>query len=789
MKKQFFILSILSFIFSMNTLAAAFTIEAESMTLSGYTSVISSPFSGIRLYGNGDKGTATHTFTEGDGNYKVSITGASSNSNTAGISLYVNNVKLKAFTFSGTTPATLEAAVKITGLTSSNTIVLLLETDTGANDTDIDKITFSYEGAIVVKDPPTLPATGAYFSNEYRNMFAEAGYTELEINQKLENLWNQFFYGNASTQALYYPVGTDEAYILDTGNNDVRSEGMSYGMMICVQMDKQTEFDRLWKWAKTRMQHQSGARKGYFAWQMNTGGSMMDQNPASDGEEYFIMALMFASGRWGDGSGIYNYWKEANDILDACLNKEPAVVESVKNLFNSAQKQVVFTPYANAADYTDPSYHLPAFYQLWSYWADANRSFFAGLAAKSREMFPKFAHATTGLMPDYANFDGTPTGGNHADFRFDAWRCIMNMAVDYAWFKADENEVALVNKIHNFFAGKGIDSYSNQYSLAGNSLSTDHSPGLSACNATGALASNQAVAWDFIDEFFNTAIPTGQYRYYDGLLYFMNFLHLSGNFRIYESESIKDPGEPADPEDPEDPGYTTPDGYFIIGDFESYELNQELYNASNVTATVKANPDPTTANEQSANVTIKNYSSYWKISVTLPKGKTLADYEKLLFDIYLPAGYDNSNKSAYAAINSTQLSPSPSGSMELGKWLTKECAIPVAVSSLNSFDLYLGFNTNNGFFYIDNVKLKGEPEAVKIEPPASNRNIFCYSGNMLYLGNTSIDNVSIFDISGNLLVSENNISSSLDISNLNSGVYIVRISVNAQVYNMKVLIV
>ncbi|MDR0231865.1 MAG: T9SS type A sorting domain-containing protein [Dysgonamonadaceae bacterium] len=788
MKKHFFILSILLFIFSVNTFASSFTIEAENMTLGGpYAGKISSPFSGIALYANGDKGTTTHAFPDGDGNYKVSIVGASNNSNAAGVSLYVNDVKLKAFTFYGTTPSTLEAEVKITGLKASNTIVLLLETDNGSSDTFIDKITFTFQGAIVVKNPPVLPTKGAYFSGEYRNMLAEAGYSATQINQKLNNLWNHFFYGNASTQAIYYPVGTDEAYILDTGNDDVRSEGMSYGMMVCVQMNKQAEFNRLWKWAKIHMQHQSGARKGYFAWQVDKNGSMRDQNPASDGEEYFIMALMFASGRWGDGDGIFNYWKEAGDILKACLSKESGTIqESVTNLFNSTHKQVVFTPYANAATFTDPSYHLPAFYQLWSYWADANRPFFAELAAKSREMFPKFAHSTTGLMPDYANFDGSPTGGNHADFRFDAWRCIMNMAVDYAWFKADEKEVEQVNKMHNFFAGKGLDSYVNQYSLAGNSQSSERSPGLFACNAAGALASNQAVAWDFIDEFFNAGIPTGRYRYYDGLLYFMNYLHLSGNFKIYsELAPIKNPGDPNDPDDPNDPGYTTPDGYYVINDFESYQLNHELYDGGNVTATVKANP--TIASQKSANVIIKNYDSYWRISVKLPKGKTLADYEKLMFDIYLPTGYDNGFKTTYAAINSTTLNLTPGGNMDLDKWITKECAIPAAVSSLSTFELYLGYRTGNGFFYIDNIKLKGEPDPVTEKIPVADENSFYYSDNMLYIRNAFVDNVSIFGISGNLLVSENNISSSLDISDLNSGVYLVRISTNGQVYNMKIV--
>ena len=31
-------------------------------------------------------------------------------------------------------------------------------------------------------------------------------------------------------------------YMEDTGNHDVRTEGMSYGMMVCVQMNRKQEF-------------------------------------------------------------------------------------------------------------------------------------------------------------------------------------------------------------------------------------------------------------------------------------------------------------------------------------------------------------------------------------------------------------------------------------------------------------------------------------------------------------------------------------------------------------------
>lgn len=410
-----------------------------------------------------------------------------------------------------------------------------------------------YMDNVTVKYPfntakPVLPTEGAFYTGKYRNLFLEAGYTEAQVNQRLADLWHTYFEGDEDNERLYYEVPDGMAYILDVHNKDVRSEGMSYGMMLCVQLDKQEQFNKLWKWAKRNMQHKPGdEREGYFAWKLNRDGGIMDGNTASDGEEYFIMALMFASNRWGNGEGIYNYEAEADYIIKNCFNKPMTAVNpysSYTNLFDMTEKQITFVPFASAAKFTDPSYHLPAFYELWAMWAKEHNDDFRAFAAKSREMFPKFAHGTTGLMPDYANYDGSPhtDDGDHAGFLYDAWRCIMNMAVDFSWFQpGDVDYTDLVNRQHNFFAtvNGGVPNYYSVYELDGRQKNgnTDHSPGLVACNATGTLASDQMVAWEFIDDFMATAIPTGEFRYYDGLLYYLNFLHVSGNFKIWKPQT------------------------------------------------------------------------------------------------------------------------------------------------------------------------------------------------------------------------------------------------------------
>ena len=225
---------------------------------------------------------------------------------------------------------------------------------------------------------------------------------------------------------------------------------------------------------------------------------------------------MFASNRWGDSEGIYNYSKEANYILKMSEEKQAkdiAPYSSYTPLFDSSEMQVVFVPYASAAKFTDPSYHLPAFYQLWGEWADTNNDFYHGLAAKSREM--------------------------------------MNMGMDFAWFRpADVDYTALVNKILDFFVSKGVTTYHSVYTLDGQDKNgnTDHSPGLVACNASGAMACDNKNVWKFVENFYDTAIPTGKYRYYDGCLYFMNWLNCAGRYRIYKpvSSGIRTPESEAD---------------------------------------------------------------------------------------------------------------------------------------------------------------------------------------------------------------------------------------------------
>ncbi|WP_315083466.1 glycosyl hydrolase family 8 [Bacteroides heparinolyticus] len=386
---------------------------------------------------------------------------------------------------------------------------------------------------------------GAFETRQYRNLFAEMGYKQADIDAKLKEAFDGIFYG---PDKVYFEVGDSMAYISDVKNHDVRTEGMSYGLMIAVQFDRKDIFDRLWRWGKKYMQHQSGPMKGYFAWSCKTDGTRNAQGPASDGEFYYVTSLIFASNRWGNDTGI-DYLAEARHILDCSMQKTG--MDRVVPFIHTERKLITFTPDPWGGSFTDPSYHLPAFYEVWARWADDGRAgFWRECARQSREYLHRSIHPVTGLNPDYNNYDGTLLGGNRIigdAFRFDSWRVPMNIALDYSWACEDAKwQQQYGNKIQNFFYNEGIDTFVDQYNVdgtqvkeildAGGYKKLRHSLGLVATAAAVSLTVTHCKSREFVDRLWNARhVPyeDGYFdAYYDGLLRLFAFMHLSGQYRI-----------------------------------------------------------------------------------------------------------------------------------------------------------------------------------------------------------------------------------------------------------------
>jgi oligosaccharide reducing-end xylanase len=264
------------------------------------------------------------------------------------------------------------------------------------------------------------------------------------------------------------------------------------------------------------------------------------------------MSLLFAGNRWPGGQGIYDYHAEALQLLTAMRHR--AVIagptkfgkRSVGPEVSEKDAMILFVPGIMPQPFTDPSYHLPAFYELWALWGPVeDRAFWARAADVSRAFFAKTADARTGLAPDYANFDGTPhitRFPQSGEFGYDSWRTASNWSVDWSWWHKASAEPQLSDRIQQFFASQGIDKYGPVYTLDGKDLGPtprltheDAPPaGLVGTNAVAGLAAtDRARAKQFTEALWKTLIPSGQSRYYDGMLYLMSLMHASGEFRIW----------------------------------------------------------------------------------------------------------------------------------------------------------------------------------------------------------------------------------------------------------------
>jgi oligosaccharide reducing-end xylanase len=411
---------------------------------------------------------------------------------------------------------------------------------------------------------------GAFVTGQYRNLLVENGHTEQEIDSRIDAAFQQLFHGDPKTQAVYYAAGSNGngplAYVTDVANHDARTEGMSYGMMIAVQTNHKAEFDALWNWANTYMliTDPKNPSVGYYAWSMNTDGTPRSDSAAPDGEEYFAMSLLFAAHRWGNGQGLYDYQSQADRILGVMrhhpvqtgtpplrIHPQDPPVESKRNhdqaphqvtvgpMVNEEHRMIVFVPGVGANDFSDPSYHLPAFYELWARWGPVkDRGFWAKAAEESRRYFVRATNPRTGLAPDYANFDGSPhtTGWNatSANFSYDAWRTASNWSVDQSWWGKNSDARMLSDRIQRFLFEQGMHTFADRYTLDGKPLSTRHSSGMVSTTATAGLAATDGpIQRAFLDALWATPVPSGEQRYYDGLLYMLSLLHTSGHFRIW----------------------------------------------------------------------------------------------------------------------------------------------------------------------------------------------------------------------------------------------------------------
>jgi len=329
----------------------------------------------------------------------------------------------------------------------------------------------------------------------YANLFVTvSGKTQAESDQKVATAWSTLFNPTGSGTIYFNGPGADESYVKDIYNNDVRSEGMSYGMIAAVQLNHQTEFDRLWTWVKNHMANGTGE----IRWSCKTTGSGCAGGGAPDGEEYMATALIFASHRWGDSTGPAKiaYSTEAKWVLDVVRTK----------YFNTQYHLVKFVSNSNNVD---PSYVLPSFYKVWACFDTANAAFWQEAVTAGRAYMQKVVDSN-GVCPYQASFTATnPQAANS-----DSLRCVVNLMMDWYLFGEDTWQ-------KDTYAPK-FGAYSSSRNNGGAAV---------GCNATLGFALPASSGKPFVDKLWSTGVPSG--NYWDGVLYMLGMLHVSGSFRIW----------------------------------------------------------------------------------------------------------------------------------------------------------------------------------------------------------------------------------------------------------------
>ena len=398
------------------------------------------------------------------------------------------------------------------------------------------------------------PAEKGYAeTGEYRNYLAELGIPQADIDKKIADTYSEIF--ENTKRGAYKEKEVDGKMmgcVSDVKNGDVRSEGMSYAMMVAVQLDNRELFDKLWRWANKYMRHNDpkDAMYGLFAWQCKTDGSRISQGSASDGELYFVTDLLLASRRWGN-EGEIKYLDEAQTLLNQLFSKNGS--GGVTNIINMDHLLINFCPDTESNKHTDPSYHLPAFYEIWAETANDGREDTYRTMAENARAYLHKATNSYGLNPDQSNFDGTPYGswwgGSNKEFHYDSWRVPMNIAMDFTWYHKDaEWQSEYASRIVKTVVGNyGLYEFPDQFALDGGTpniimgggswkANLRHSIGFVGTMATTSLMIDGQYSQELVRHMFEMVLEPysdGYYDvYYDIFLYLFALLHLSGNYRM-----------------------------------------------------------------------------------------------------------------------------------------------------------------------------------------------------------------------------------------------------------------
>lgn len=244
--------------------------------------------------------------------------------------------------------------------------------------------------------------------------------TQAELNQDLErsfHLWRHKFLTQQGAPKQTWRIRRDAAY-----GDDTVSEGIGYGMLILALMESKTnhhraEFDGLWRYRKQFLN-----KNGLMHWRIDARGRVIGRDAATDGEEDVAMALLLADRQWGS-AGPIDYLSEAKRLIHRIMNHHVEQGE-----------RFILKPGDNwgGSDVTNPSFYAPAYWRIFQQVTGDPR--WSRVLSAGYEVVEKVGSKfSTGLMPDWCDAEGNPTGILGHDYRYDAVRVHWRIGIDLLW--------------------------------------------------------------------------------------------------------------------------------------------------------------------------------------------------------------------------------------------------------------------------------------------------------------------------------------------------------------------
>jgi oligosaccharide reducing-end xylanase len=349
-----------------------------------------------------------------------------------------------------------------------------------------------------------------------------------QVKAQLNAAFLQLFFGDPETEAVFRDLGNGTGYIEDINNSDVRTDSMGYGLLVTVALDQREIFDQLWSWTKEHMMFQSGASRGLLRWRCDTDGANCADAAATDSSSVIATALFIASRRWTTGTA-HDYRADGLSLLEAMTESEErssAASEGVVNCFDFSASLPRLS--SKSPDEEVPlDYLMPAFYAVWAEFDVERAESWERMAARSREILGQAANPDTGLLPEWVTYEGAPVP-LRGDYRLTTSRVFLNEALDHLWYEATPAILEGNARLLDFFLEEGIGTYAAEYTSEGRPLVAYNTVGHRSLVALAAGMTSEAKYNVFLEDLMEQPIPTGTFRYYEGMLYMLSLLTLSG---------------------------------------------------------------------------------------------------------------------------------------------------------------------------------------------------------------------------------------------------------------------